>query len=161
MHFLNHSWAVTRTWLQRHHLLAPSKRRLLSRSNPRYDVTAHIVRFYAQSNLVPVVQDPQPLEVTDSTGDRAISRLFRPIHDDRGLIECDHTGSAAQHPKFAAERRGTAIMPMRDRDLHVMAEFFENHQLQEIEADITQNLRLRWPEPCWDAEPCDFFRHYL
>lgn len=53
------------------------------------------------------------------------------------------------------------LMPLRKRDLVVLAEMFEHDQIEAIEADVIRNLLIRWPEPCWEDEPLEFLSDYL
>ncbi len=53
------------------------------------------------------------------------------------------------------------LMPLRDRDWEVLAEFFERGDIEEIEANINKNLQMMMPEPCWEDHPFDFLGEYL
>lgn len=53
------------------------------------------------------------------------------------------------------------LMPLRERDVEALSEYFDHEHIQEIEADVIRNLLIRWPEPCWEDEPLDFLRDYL
>ncbi len=53
------------------------------------------------------------------------------------------------------------LMPLRERDIEVLSDYFEHEHIQEIEADVIRNLLIRWPEPCWEDEPLDFLQDYL
>ena len=53
------------------------------------------------------------------------------------------------------------LMPLRERDLQMLSDYFDHDHIQEIEADVIRNLLIRWPEPCWEDEPLDFVRDYL
>lgn len=50
---------------------------------------------------------------------------------------------------------------LRERDWKVLIELFDRHDSDEIEADISTNLLLMMPEPCWEDDPFDFLREYL
>ncbi|NET34678.1 MAG: hypothetical protein F6K19_22065 [Cyanothece sp. SIO1E1] len=53
------------------------------------------------------------------------------------------------------------LIPLRQTDAKVLSNMFERDDMPEIEADITYNLLLRWPEPCWEDDPFDFLQEYL
>lgn len=53
------------------------------------------------------------------------------------------------------------LAPLRDRDLRVLDAWFTDDSMQEIVADITENLENRHPEPCWDDYALGFLESYL
>ncbi|HEY9648799.1 MAG TPA: hypothetical protein V6C88_20635, partial [Chroococcidiopsis sp.] len=53
------------------------------------------------------------------------------------------------------------IMPLRDRDLSALAEFFAAADMERIEADVLKGLRDRYPEPCWDEDLFEFLADFL
>lgn len=52
-------------------------------------------------------------------------------------------------------------IPLRRRDLQVLTELFDLHEIEAIESDILENLGWRCPEPCWEDNPFEFLREYL
>lgn len=54
-----------------------------------------------------------------------------------------------------------ALMPLRERDMKVLAEMFRQDAIEEIEADIIHLLLKIYPEPCWEDDPFDFLQEYL
>jgi hypothetical protein len=63
--------------------------------------------------------------------------------------------------RHAHNNHAAPLMPLKDRDLEVLADFFEDERIHEIEADVIRNLLIRWPEPCWEEEPLQFLQDYL
>ncbi|MCD8489938.1 MAG: hypothetical protein LRZ84_25180 [Desertifilum sp.] len=53
------------------------------------------------------------------------------------------------------------LMPLRERDVKALSDFFDPMNMAEVEADILQNLLWLWPEPCWEDDPYEFLREYL
>lgn len=53
------------------------------------------------------------------------------------------------------------LMPLRERDNQVLSELFKQDGIDEIEADILNNLIQRFPEPCWEDDPLEFLEEYL
>jgi hypothetical protein len=50
---------------------------------------------------------------------------------------------------------------LRNRDWKALLELFDREDVDEIEADVQDSLRLLPPEPCWEDDPFDFLREYL
>lgn len=53
------------------------------------------------------------------------------------------------------------LLPLRDRDEHVLIELFDQEGIEAIEEDIVRNLLIRCPEPCWEDDSLEFLRDYL
>jgi hypothetical protein len=53
------------------------------------------------------------------------------------------------------------LMPLRERDMAVLTELFEDNEMGAIEADVLQNLRQLLPAPCWEDDPFSFLQDYL
>ncbi len=41
-------------------------------------------------------------------------------------------------------------MPLRDRDLQELADWFGGADMPDVEEDINKTLVYLFPEPCWD-----------
>jgi hypothetical protein len=48
------------------------------------------------------------------------------------------------------------LSPLRDRDIEVLADWFESELMPEIEADVDRCLLVLWPAPCWEDDPLEF-----
>jgi hypothetical protein len=53
------------------------------------------------------------------------------------------------------------LAPLRDRDLRVLDAWFTAEEMGEIEADITESLKQRYPEPCWEDYALDFLEGFV
>ncbi|WP_439343975.1 hypothetical protein [Vacuolonema iberomarrocanum] len=53
------------------------------------------------------------------------------------------------------------LAPLRDRDLRVLDGWFTAEEMGEIEADITESLEHRYPEPCWEDYALGFLEGFL
>lgn len=53
------------------------------------------------------------------------------------------------------------LMPLRERDVKALSNWFELDEIDEIEADIAHNLVWLLPEPCWEDDPFDFLKEFL
>ncbi|MGG6296614.1 hypothetical protein ACQ4M4_19660 [Leptolyngbya sp. AN02str] len=53
------------------------------------------------------------------------------------------------------------LMPLRDRDMHVLADWFHQPDIHAIEADILHNLEYLYPAPCWEDDPFEFLHEFL
>ncbi len=76
----------------------------------------------------------------------------------------DHNGSGQNAEKPSVALHAAPLMPLRQRDMQVMAEIFEQASLEAmdaIEADVLAHLAKLSPEPCWEDEPFDFLQDYL
>jgi hypothetical protein len=73
-------------------------------------------------------------------------------------VEQDQTGSldAKIHTDYVA-----TAMPLRERDLEVLADLFRQDKIDEMEADVLNNLLRRYPEPCWEDNPMEFLKEHL
>lgn len=87
----------------------------------------------------------------------------------QGVAQLQDTGNAVLGGKFMPDSdfftnhgsHAAPLMPLRDRDLKVLIELFNQDEIDEIEADIIGNLMRRAPEPCWEDEALDFLKEYL
>ena len=52
------------------------------------------------------------------------------------------------------------ISPLRDRDLEIMAEWFDREDMPEIEDEVNFHLGMMYPEPLWD-DGLSFLREHL
>lgn len=52
------------------------------------------------------------------------------------------------------------LSPLRDRDLEIMAEWFDQEDMPEIEAEVNFHLGMMYPEPIWE-EGLDFLYEHL
>ncbi|HTL89870.1 MAG TPA: hypothetical protein VL134_10750 [Leptolyngbya sp.] len=52
------------------------------------------------------------------------------------------------------------LSPLRDRDLEIMAGWFDFVDMAEVEQDVNHQLSLLYPEPPWE-ESLDFLRGHL
>ena len=43
-------------------------------------------------------------------------------------------------------------MPLRDRDLRELADWFARADMPDVEEDINKTLVYLFPEPCWDED---------
>lgn len=99
---------------------------------------------------------------------RALFRKAVQVTEDGSQVALGQTGwvtlkdSNADFKNAEIETGGAAtLMPLRDRDLAVLAELFKQDQIEEIEADILYNLLQRCPEPCWEDDPMEFLKEFL
>ena len=53
------------------------------------------------------------------------------------------------------------LMPLRNRDLVVLEDLFQQDKIDEVEAEILRILFFLHPEPCWEDDPLDFLMEYL
>ncbi|MEO1148661.1 MAG: hypothetical protein AAFY26_24080 [Cyanobacteria bacterium J06638_22] len=53
------------------------------------------------------------------------------------------------------------LAPLRDRDLRVLDAWFTAEEMGEIEADITESLEHRYPEPCWEDYALGFLDGFV
>jgi len=53
------------------------------------------------------------------------------------------------------------LMPLNYRDIHALADLFEQGDMNEIESNIDQMLLSIYPEPCWDDSLGDFLTEFL
>ena len=68
---------------------------------------------------------------------------------------------SAEAPSGETCGTATPLMPLRDRDEHVLVELFAQEGIEAIEEDIVRNLQIRCPEPCWEDDSLEFLRDYL
>lgn len=105
---------------------------------------AELVRFSSQALLQRERRSPSPQGT--------------PAQPARETIDTNHaTGiDAGIYTSHAAP-----LMPLRERDVKVLSDLFKQVEIDEIEADILQNLLQRCPEPCWEDNPLEFLEEYL
>ena len=60
-----------------------------------------------------------------------------------------------------ASSAATPLLPLRDRDEHMLLELFAQEGIEAIEEDIVLNLQIRCPEPYWEDDSLEFLRDYL
>ena len=68
---------------------------------------------------------------------------------------------AGSAPVLEAPSATAPLLPLRDRDEHVLLELFDQEGIEAIEEDIVRNLQIRCPEPCWEDDSLEFLRDYL
>ena len=98
-----------------------------------------------------------------------------PLHpvQSAALLSSPHPPHSAEDSTFADLAFGqeevsqensahAAPLPaLRDRDLVALTELFQSANMAAIEADILENLSLRYPEPCWGDSPFDLLQDFL
>jgi hypothetical protein len=53
------------------------------------------------------------------------------------------------------------LSPLRERDTVALSEWFEQADMDQIEADIARCLIVLWPTPCWEEDPFKFLEGYI
>lgn len=53
------------------------------------------------------------------------------------------------------------LSPLRERDIHALAQLFHRTDMLNIETDLNQMLLRLLPEPCWEDEGLDCLKDFL
>lgn len=107
-------------------------------------------------------------DYVDLAGTEQAENLFRPGFSAWEFSDASPINPAQRATSFLLDLglgriySGAApLAPLRKRDWAVLEDWFQPDSMAEIEADIHQNLLLRFPEPCWEDHIFEFLGEFL
>jgi len=72
----------------------------------------------------------------------------------------EQTGQQVAVKRITSNNYAAPLTPLRERDTIALSEWFEQVDIDKIEADVVRYLLILLPTPCWEDDPFAFLEEY-